>query len=212
MRLRRSREPGNDPWVERGLETERLVLRRFTPADVGNLLALDGDPEVMRYLEPRVRTRAQIEAEVLPLFLGRHQRCPGFGRWAADARDSGDFVGWFGLRPVQPSDAAIVDWADAPPGSGVAELGYRLRRSAWGRGYATEGARALVRRAFTELGIGEIVATTMAVNTRSRAVMRRAGLRYARTVHLTWAEPLDGNEQGDVEYRLRREDWVAQTP
>jgi RimJ/RimL family protein N-acetyltransferase len=212
MRLRRSREPGNDPWVERGLETERLVLRRFTPADVGNLLALDGDPEVMRYLEPRVKTRAQIEAEVLPLFLGRHQPCPAFGRWAADARDSGDFVGWFGLRPVQPSDAAIVDWADAPPGSGVAELGYRLRRSGWGRGYATEGARALVRRAFTELGVREIVATTMTVNTRSRAVMQRAGLGYARTVYLTWAEPLDGNEQGDVEYRLRREDWVAQTP
>jgi RimJ/RimL family protein N-acetyltransferase len=212
MRLRGSHEPGNDPWVEWRLETERLVLRRFTPADAGNLLALDGDPEIMRYLEPRVKTRAQIEAEVLPQFLGRHQQCPDFGRWAADARDSGDFVGWFGLRPVQPSDAAIVDWADAPPGSGVAELGYRLRRSAWGRGYATEGARALVRRAFTELGVREIVATTMTVNTRSRAVMQRAGLRYARTVHLTWAEPLDGNEQGDVEYRLRREDWLAQTP
>jgi RimJ/RimL family protein N-acetyltransferase len=198
--------------VRPGLETERLVLRRFTPADVGNLLALDGDPEVMRYLEPRVKTRAQIEAEVLPLFLGRYQRRPDFGRWAADARDSGGFVGWFGLRPVQPSDAAIVDWPDAPPGSGVAELGYRLRRSAWGRGYATEAARALVRRAFTELGVREVVATTMTVNTRSRAVMQRAGLRYARTVHLTWDEPLDGNEQGDVEYRLRREDWVAQTP
>ena len=52
----------------------------------------------------------------------------------------------------------------------------------------------------------------MTVNTRFRAVLQRAGLRYARTVYLTWAEPLDGNEQGDVEYRLRREDWVAQTP
>jgi len=198
--------------VRPGLETERLVLRRFTAADVGNLLALDGDPEVMQYLEPRVKTRAQIEAEVLPLFLGRYQRCPDFGRWAAYARDSGDFVGWFGLRPVQPSDGAIVGWPDARPGGGVAELGYRLRRSAWGRGYATEGARALVRRAFTELGVREVVATTMTANTRSRAVLQRAGLRYARTVYLTWAEPLDGNEQGDVEYRLRREDWVAQTP
>ena len=189
--------------------TERLALRRVTAGDAGNLLALDGDPEVMRYIEPGVKTRAQIEAEVLPLFLGRHQRHPGFGRWAADARDGGGFVGWFGLRPVQPSEAAIVDWPDAPPG-GVAEIGYRLRRSAWGRGYATEGARALVRRAFTELGVGEVVATTMTVNTRSRAVMEKAGLRYARTVHLTWAEPLDGNEQGDVEYRLCREDWIAQ--
>ena len=189
--------------------TERLVLRRVTAADVDNLLALDGDPEVMRYLEPRVKTRALIETEVLPLFLGRHQRHPGFGRWAADARDGGDFVGWFGLRPVQPSEAAMVDWPDAPPGSGVAEIGYRLRRSAWGRGYATEGARALVHRAFTELGVREVVATTMTVNTRSRAVLERAGLLYARTVYLTWDEPLDGNEQGDVEYRVRREDWIA---
>jgi RimJ/RimL family protein N-acetyltransferase len=90
----------------------------------------------------------------------------------------------------------------------VAELGYRLRRSAWGHGYATEGARALIRRAFTELGVVEIVATTMAVNAGSRAVMARAGLRYTRTVHLTWADPLEGNEQGDVEYRLRRDEWA----
>jgi RimJ/RimL family protein N-acetyltransferase len=197
--------------VEPELVTERLVLRRFTAADAGSLLALDGDPEVMRYLGPRVRTRAQIEAEVLPLFLGRHQRYPGFGRWAADARDGGGFVGWFGLRPVQPSEAAIIDWPDAPPGGGTAEIGYRLRRSAWGRGYATEGARALIRRAFTELGVREVVATTMTANARSRAVMQKAGLRCARTVHLTWDEPLDGNEQGDVEYRLRREDWIART-
>lgn len=192
--------------------TERLLLRRFTAADVDNLLALDGDPEVMRYLEPRIKTRAEIEAEVLPLFLGRYQRHRDYGRWAADARDSEDFVGWFGMRPVRPSEAAIVDWPDAPPSSGVAEIGYRLRRRDWGRGYATEGARALVRRAFTELGLDEVVATTMAVNARSRAVMEKAGLRYARTVYLTWPEPLDGNEHGDVEYRLRREDWIAQPP
>jgi RimJ/RimL family protein N-acetyltransferase len=198
--------------VEPRLETGRLVLRRFTAADIDNLLALDGDPEVMRYLEPRVKTRTQIETEVLPLFLGRYQRYPGFGRWAADIRSGGEFIGWFGMRPVRPIEAAMVDWPDAAPGSGVAEIGYRLRRSAWGRGYATEGTRTLVRRAFTELGVREIVATTMTVNTRSRAVMERAGLRYARTVHLTWAEPLDGNEQGDVEYRLSRDDWIAQTP
>ena len=207
--MRAGERHGTIRGVEAGLVTERLVLRRFTAADAGNLLALDGDPEVMRYLAPRARTRAQIDAEVLPLFLGPHQRHPGFGRWAADTRDGGHFVGWFGLRPVRPGGGAIVDWPDAPPGGGVAEIGYRLRRGAWGHGYATEGARALVRRAFTELGVHEVVATTMAVNARSRAVMERAGLRYARTVHLTWDEPLDGNEHGDVEYRLRREEWIA---
>jgi RimJ/RimL family protein N-acetyltransferase len=196
--------------VEPVLVTERLVLRRVTAADVDNLLALDGDPEVMRYLEPRTRSRAEIEAEVLPLFLGLYARYRDFGRWAADTRAGGEFIGWFGLRPVRPSADAIVHWPDAPPDSGVAEVGYRLRRSAWGHGYATEGARALIRRAFTELGVQEVVATTMAVNTRSRAVMARAGLRYARTVHLTWDDPLDGNEHGDVEYRLRREEWARQ--
>ena len=84
-----------------------------------------------------------------------------------------------------------------------------VRRGAWGRGLATEGARALVRLAFTELGTREIVATTMAVNAGSRRVLEKAGLRYARTVHLDWPDPLAGNEHGDVEYRLPRADWAA---
>jgi RimJ/RimL family protein N-acetyltransferase len=196
--------------VEPVLVTERLVLRRVTAADVDNLLALDGDPEVMRYLEPRTRSRAEIEAEVVPFFLDLYARYRDYGRWAADTRDGGEFVGWFGLRPVRPSPDAIVHWPDAPADSDVAEVGYRLRRSAWGHGYATEGARALIRRAFTDLGVQEVVATTMAVNTRSRAVMAKAGLRYARTVHLTWDDPLEGNEHGDVEYRLSREEWARQ--
>jgi RimJ/RimL family protein N-acetyltransferase len=102
----------------------------------------------------------------------------------------------------------MVHWADADGDTSMVGLGYRLRQDAWGRGYATEGARALVRRAFAELGVTEVVATTMAVNTGSRAVLAKAGLRYARTVHLTWPEPLPGNEDGDVEYRLGREDWL----
>jgi RimJ/RimL family protein N-acetyltransferase len=106
----------------------------------------------------------------------------------------------------------MVDWPDAPPGAppggaSVAALGYRLRASAWGRGYATEGARALVCRAFTELAVTRIVATTMAVNTRSRRVLEKAGLGYLRTVHLDWPDPLPGNEHGDVEYQLHRDDW-----
>ncbi|MGH3208293.1 MAG: GNAT family N-acetyltransferase [Trebonia sp.] len=129
------------------------------------------------------------------------------GHAAAGSSSAGSACGHSGLLRRRWSTGP-----DASPGGGVAEIGYRLRRSAWGRGYATEGAQALVRRAFTELGVREVVATTMTVNTRSRAVMERAGLRYARTVHLTWAEPLDGNEQGDVEYRLRREDWIAWPP
>jgi RimJ/RimL family protein N-acetyltransferase len=198
--------------VEPVLVTERLVLRRFTAADVDGLLELDGDPAVMRFLNTKTRSRAEIEAEVLPRFLDYYARYPGFGHWAADIRHDEEFIGWFGLRPVVATGAAMVDWVDAPLPAHTASLGYRLARRAWGLGYATEGARALVRRAFTELGVEEIVATTMTVNTRSRAVMEKAGLRYARTVDLNWPDPLPGNEHGDVEYRLRRDDWLAQQP
>jgi RimJ/RimL family protein N-acetyltransferase len=195
------------PGMEAVLETDRLVLRRFTAGDAGGLAALDADPEVMRFLGP-VRSRAEIAAEVLPRLMACHARHPGFGYWAARIRGGGELAGWFGLRPVTPGSAAIVDWPDAPAGDvAVAELGYRLRRSAWGQGYATEGARALVRRAFTGLGVSRVVATTMAVNTRSRRVLEKAGLRHARTLHLDWPDPLPGNEHGDVEYELCRDDW-----
>ena len=191
------------------LITERLVLRQFTDADVDALLALDGDPRVMRFLDHKTASREQIQTEVLPRFLAYYKAYRGFGFWAAQGRGGGDFAGWFGLRPVTPTAAAMLDWPDAPPGEvTVAELGYRLRASAWGRGYATEGARALVCRAFTELAVTRIVANTMAVNTRSRRVLEKAGLTYLRTVHLDWPDPLPGNEHGDVEYQLHRDDWL----
>jgi RimJ/RimL family protein N-acetyltransferase len=190
------------------LVTERLVLRLFTAADADALLTLDGDPRVMRFIDSRIKSRAQIETQVLPRFLAYYAAYRDFGFWAAQDRASGDFAGWFGLRPVTPTAAAMVYWPDAPPGEvSVAELGYRLRASAWGRGYATEGARALVRRAFTGLAVTRLVATTMAVNIRSRRVLEKAGLEYLRTVHLDWPDPLPGNEHGDVEYQLYRDDW-----
>ena len=190
------------------LVTERLVLRQFTAADAGALLTLDGDPRVMRFIDRRIKSRAEIETEVLPRFLAYYAAYRDFGFWAAQDRASGDFAGWFGLRPVTPTAAAMVDWPDAPAGEvSVAELGYRLRASAWSRGYATEGARALVRRAFTGLAVTRLVATTMAVNTRSRRVLEKAGLEDLRTVHLDWPDPLPGTEHGDVEYHLYRDDW-----
>jgi RimJ/RimL family protein N-acetyltransferase len=187
--------------------TERLALRRLTTADAAKLLSLDGDPQVMRLLTGTTRSLAQIRDEVLPPLARCHLRYPGFGYWAAETLADGEFIGWFGLRPVTPTGEAIEHWPDARGQTGVVSLGYRLRRSAWGHGYATEGARALVRRAFADLGAREVVATTMAVNTGSRRVMEKAGLRYARTVHLDWPDPLPGTEHGDVEYRLLRDEW-----
>jgi RimJ/RimL family protein N-acetyltransferase len=178
------------------LETERLLLRQFTESDVDNLHNLDGDPEVMRFLNGGKPTpRDVIRNETLPRFLHSYARFEGFGVWAAIERWTGGFVGWFEFYP----------WKDASPDE--VELGYRLRRSAWGKGYATEGSRALIRKGFTELGVRRVVAETMAVNTASRRVMEKAGLRYVRTFHQEWPEHIEGSEHGDVEYALTKAEW-----
>ena len=157
------------------LETERLVLRRFTEADADNLFELEGDPEVMRFLTGgRPTPREVIRTETLPRFLHYYERLEGFGFWAVIEKVTGEFLGWFEFRPPEGG------------GPGEVELGYRLRRSAWGKGYATEGSRALIRKGFTELGVRRVVAETMAVNTASRRVMKKAGLRLVRTFYRSW--------------------------
>ena len=178
------------------LETERLVLRRFTEADVDDLADLDGDPEVMRFITGGETTsRDVIRDETLARFLRAYERFGGFGVWAAVEGSTGAFLGWFEFF--------------APEGRGPeeAELGYRLRRAAWGKGYATEGSCALIRKGFTELGVEKVVAETMAVNRASRRVMEKLGLTYVRTFHQEWPERIEGEEHGDVEYALTKAEW-----
>jgi GNAT acetyltransferase-like protein len=105
------------------LRIDRLLLRQFTEADVDNLVLLDADPEVMRLLTGgRPTPREVVERELLPALLEDYARYASFGRWAALERATGEFVGWFALRPPDAGS------------SGQVELGYRLRRSAWGKG------------------------------------------------------------------------------
>jgi RimJ/RimL family protein N-acetyltransferase len=180
------------------LETERLVLRRITGDDVDAFVELDGDPEVMRYITGgRTTPREEIEHEYIPAWLEYYDRYEGYGFFAAVEKESGEILGWFHLRPPR----------DAPPDE--PELGYRLRRSAWGKGYATEGSRALVDKAFAELGARRVFAGTMVVNTASRRVMEKAGLRHVRTFHQDWPYEIEGSAEGDVEYALTREEWAG---
>jgi RimJ/RimL family protein N-acetyltransferase len=179
------------------LETERLVLRRFTEADADNLFDLHGDPDVMSFITGRPTPRDVIRNETLPRFLRCYERYAGFGYWAAIEKSTGVFLGWFHLLPQEGGPEEV-------------ELGYRLRRSAWGKGYATEGSRALIRKGFTELGVRRVVASTMAVNTASRRVMEKAGLTLARTFHQTWPDPIEGAEHGEVEYALTKAEWERQ--
>jgi RimJ/RimL family protein N-acetyltransferase len=177
-------------------ETERLLLRRFTEVDVDDLVTLDADPAVMRFINGgRATLREHVRDDVLPRFLFYYDRYPGFGVWAAVERSTGEFLGWFALRPPADTDPEVV------------ELGYRLRRSAWGKGYATEGSRALIRKGFIEYGARRVIAQTMTVNTASRRVMEKCGLSYVRTFFEEWPDVIEGSDQGDVEYAVDRADW-----
>jgi RimJ/RimL family protein N-acetyltransferase len=178
------------------LETERMRLRQFALDDLELLVELDRDPAVMRFLTGgRATPREEIRDDILPAWLAWYERSDAYGFWAAIEKDTGDFLGWFHLRPAPGHPL------DEP------ELGYRLRREAWGKGFATEGAKALIAKAFAEHGARRVVAETMAVNMASRRVMEKAGMTLVRTFFQEWPDAIDGDEFGDVEYAIERADW-----
>lgn len=180
------------------LETERLILREFTAADVDLLVELDADPEVMfRITGGRPTSRADVEGEFLPAFLNYYARGNKFGFWAAIERGSEAFLGWFHLRPAPGHP-------DEEP-----ELGYRLRRAFWGMGYATEGSTALIGKAFTDLGATRVLAETMVAHAASRRVMEKCGMTVSRTFFQDWPDAIPGDELGDVEYAITREQWAS---
>jgi RimJ/RimL family protein N-acetyltransferase len=187
------------------LETERVILRRFTPDDADNLVALDSDPDVMRYLSGGIPTpRAEIENGILPAFLRYYERGDRYGFWAAIERSSGDFLGWFHFRP------------DANASPDEPELGYRLHRAAWGRGYGTEVSRALIHKGFTEFGVERIFASTYEDNRASRRVMEKVGMTLVRTFRMTPEELAAHGAEGvvwegeDVEYALTKTEWARE--
>lgn len=188
-------DPDVDADVDVVTETERLVLRRFTRDDPDLLVELDSDPEVMRFTTGGQPTpRIRVETAVLPAMLRDYTRFPGFGAFAGHTRADGEFVGWFMLLPR----------TDSPPGE--AELGYRLRKPAWGKGLATEGSRALVRYGFTQRRLRVIFAETMAVNERSRRVMEKLGMRLEYSFFPPYA-PIEGSEHGEVRYTIDHDTW-----
>jgi RimJ/RimL family protein N-acetyltransferase len=193
-------------WV-----TRRLRIRKFVPSDVDNLWVLYSDPEVMHFLDRPATSRAEIEDRILPELLTDYERYRNFGYWAAESRETGEFIGRLALKPiVLPADPASQLWDyTSDDDTRTASVGYRIRSSAWRQGYASEGAAELVRRAFVDLGLDEVWGTTMAVNTGSRGVMEKLGFHYDRTVHLQWDDPLPGTEFGEVAYRLSRSDFLA---
>lgn len=180
------------------LKTPRFSIRQFTEDDVDNLFNLNTDPGVMRYLG-RPTPREVLRDEVVPFHLDLYKRYDRLGTWAAESADNGEFLGWFHFRPGADGDITNVD------------LGYRLRRSTWNKGYATEGSRALINMGFTSLGVQRVFAHTMTVNAASRRVMEKCGLTLVRTTPYEGpdADIIEGAEHGEVEYALTKPEWQA---
>lgn len=178
------------------LTTERLRLEPLTLDHTEVVVAIDGDAEVMRFLTGHERPRDEVVEHWLPYMTDPTLDAHGLGFWVGYADD--EPVGWWCLteRGDSPEEEPATGW-----------LGCRLLRSAWGQGYATEGAEALLAHAFDTLHLERVRAETMAVNTRSRAVMERLGMHVVQTYVGEWEDPLPGWEQGEVVYLITEGDW-----
>lgn len=146
------------------IETTRIGLRRFGPGDLGPFAALNADPAVMEYF-PKQLSRA--ESSELMARINRRIDDQGFGFWAAEELDSGKFIGFVGITQV----AYATDFTPA------VEIGWRLAKEFWGRGYATEAARGSLGFAFEQAGLDEVVSFTSIHNAPSSRVMERLGMK-----------------------------------
>lgn len=149
--------------MKKVFETPRLRIRTFGESDFENLFKLDSDPEVMRYIsDGRPMTSEEVKA-TLQRIISKYAEWKVYGVWAAEKKDSNEFIGWFSLKPL--------------PGTSEVEIGYRLLRNHWGQGYATEGAEALLKYGLRSLGLKKIVAITNTENMFSKKVLQKIGLK-----------------------------------
>ena len=147
------------------LTTDRLILRPWRHSDREPFARLNADPRVMEFL-PAILTRE--ESDRLADRIENHFREHGFGLYAAELRDESSFIGFIGLA-IPSFEAAFTP---------CVEIGWRLSAEHWGKGLATEGARAAVSEAFDNLKLQELVSFTVTENFRSRRVMEKIGMRH----------------------------------
>ncbi|MDP3894180.1 GNAT family N-acetyltransferase [Nocardioides sp.] len=178
------------------LRTARLELVPLAENHLSFLIELNSDPVVHRFLSAQGLT-PQESAEQLRHALTAAKEAPGLGQWVGSYR--GEPIGLWMLQPPHEQGQ--------PPRPREADLGYRLPQRHWRQGYASEGARELVRHGFEDLGLDRIFAQTMTVNQASRATMAAVGLRFVRTFVEEHAVPIPGHEQGEEEYDVTRERW-----
>jgi RimJ/RimL family protein N-acetyltransferase len=181
-------------------ETDRVVLRQFVESDAPLLLALDSDPVVMRYVGPYgLPNEAPYRERIRTYFQPYYSKGPDFGFWVAEEKKSGQFIGWFHLRPA-------IDYRFAREAgflAGEFDVGYRLVRTAWNKGFATEVTRALVNRGFARPAVEAIVACVLVPNVASVRVLEKSGLRKVNEFLLP------GFDVPAAKYSISRADWLS---
>lgn len=157
------------------VETERLLIRQMVMTDYDNLYALDSDPDVMKYISSgKVMTSDEVKS-TLERIIARYNEWKVFGVWAAELKSTGEFIGWFSLKPL--------------PGTSEIEIGYRLLKKHWGKGYATEGAAKLLDYGLHKVNLKKIVAIANPQNNTSKKVLEKIGLKY--TGEVEYQSPLE---------------------
>ncbi len=177
------------------LRTDRLLLRDWTDADMVPFAAMNADPRVMEFLGPVMGRTASDE---LAARIRKHVHAHGYGLWAAEIPGAVRFIGFIGLN--------VIEWSPLAPS---VEIGWRLAPDYWKQGYASEGAREVMRFAFEELALDEVIAFTSVANRRSRGVMERIGMRHDPDrdfdhPKLTADDPL----RPHVVYSRTKRDWL----
>jgi RimJ/RimL family protein N-acetyltransferase len=147
------------------MQTERLILREWKDSDLPVFAELNADPQVMEYFPKRL---SREESDARAASICEHFERHGFGLWAIEVRDEASFIGFTGLNVPQFT-------TDFTP---CVEVGWRLHRDYWGRGFATEAAQAAIQFGFEQLGLNEILSYTVPANLRSRRVMERLGMTH----------------------------------
>lgn len=176
-----------------GLRTERTILRQWQPQDLPVFADLNADLEVMKYFPKSLRRE---ESDALAMRCKELIAKQGWGFWALELISTGEFIGFLGLH--KPDDL---------PFSPCVEIGWRLHRHYWGNGYATEASQEVLRFAFEDLNLDQVVSFTAVTNKRSRAVMERLGFTNAEQNFAHPQLPIDHELVEHVLYTLSHRQW-----
>ncbi|MCE5295221.1 MAG: GNAT family N-acetyltransferase [Chlamydiales bacterium] len=177
------------------ITTERLLLRQWRQSDLEPFAKLNADPRVREFF-PSVQTREQSDnsAKILLENIAKY----GYGLWAVSLKDTDEFIGFIGIQDI-PFESHFTP---------AVEIGWRLSHEYWGKGYATEGAKAVLEYAFNELHMPEIVALTSIHNKPSQNVMQKIGMHHDPKDDFDHPRVEDGHWlKRHVLYRMSCDEW-----